>query len=35
MDDIYKNVAEYSPHKKRKTFVFYHMITDMLSIKKT
>ena len=36
MDDIYKNIEEYSPHKKRKTLiVFYHMITDMLSIKKT
>ena len=35
MDDIYKNIEEYNPNKKRKTIiVFYDMITDILTNKK-
>ena len=35
MDDIYKNIEEYNPNKKRKIFfAFNDMITDMLSNKK-
>ena len=35
MDDIYKNVGEYNPKKKRKILtVFIDMITDMLNNKK-
>ena len=35
MDDIYKNIKEYNPNKKRKTLiVFDDMIADMLSNKK-
>ena len=35
MDDIYKNIEEYNPNKKRKIlFVFDNMIADMLSNKK-
>ena len=35
MDDIYKNIEEYNPNKKRtKLIVFHDMITDMLSNKK-
>ena len=35
MDDIYKNIDEYNPNKKRKIlFVFDDMIADMLSNKK-
>ena len=35
MDDIYKNIKEYSPRKERKILiVFDHMIADMLSNKK-
>ena len=35
MDDIYKNIEEYNPNKKRKILtVFDHMIADMLSNKK-
>ena len=35
MDDIYKNIEEYNPNKKRKIlFVFDDMITDMLSNEK-
>ena len=35
MDDIYKNIEEYNPNKKRKIFiVFDNMIPDMLSNKK-
>ena len=35
MDDIYKNIEEYNPHKKPKILiVFNDMISDMLSIKK-
>ena len=35
MDDIYKNVEEYNPNKKRKiSIVFDDMIADMLSNKK-
>ena len=33
MDDIYRNVEEYNPSKKRK-IVFHDMIADMLSNKK-
>ena len=36
MDDIYKNIEEYNPSKKRKILiVFDDMIADMLSNKKT
>ena len=36
MDDIYKNIEEYNPNKKRKILiVFDDMIDDMLSNKKT
>ena len=35
MDDIYKNIEEYNPNKKRKILiVFYDMIAGMLSNKK-
>ena len=35
MDDIYKNVEQYNPNKKRKILiVFDDMIVDMLSNKK-
>ena len=35
MDDIYKNIEEYNPNKKRKILiVFDNMIADMLSNKK-
>ena len=35
MDDIYKNIEEYNPNKKRKILiVFDDMIADMLSYKK-
>ena len=35
MDDIYKNIEEYTPSKKQKVLiVFYDMIADMLSNKK-
>ena len=35
MDDIYKNVGEYNPKKKRKILtVFIDMVTDMLNNKK-
>ena len=35
MDDIYKNIEEYNPNKKRKLLiVFDDMIADMLSNKK-
>ena len=34
MDDIYKNIEEYNPNKKRKLIiVFDDMIADMLSRK--
>ena len=36
MDDIYENIEEYNPNKKRKILiVFDDMIADMLSNKKT
>ena len=36
MNGIYKNIEEYNPDKKRKMLiVFYDMIADMLSNKKT
>ena len=35
MDDIYKNIEEYNPNKKRKILIAYgDMIADMLSNKK-
>ena len=35
MDNIYKNIEEYNPNKKRKILiVFEDMIDDMLSNKK-
>ena len=35
MNDIYKNIEQYNPKKKRKILiVFVHMIADMLSNKK-
>ena len=35
MDDIYKNIEDYNPNKKRKILiVFDDVITDMLSNKK-
>ena len=35
MNDIYKNIEEYNPNKKRKILiVFDNMIDDMLSNKK-
>ena len=35
MDDIYKNIEEFNPNKKRKILiVFDYMITDMLNNKK-
>ena len=34
MNDIYKNIEEYNPDKKRETLiVFYDMITDILNNK--
>ena len=35
MDDIYKNIEEYNPNKKRKIFIIFDdMIADMLGNKK-
>ena len=35
MDDIYKNIEEYNPNKKRKILIFFDdMIADMLNNKK-
>ena len=35
MDDIYKNIEEYNPNKKRKILTFFDdMIADMLNNKK-
>ena len=34
MDDIYRNIEEYNPNKKRKILVTFDMIVDMLSNKK-
>ena len=35
MDDIYKNIEEYNPNKKRKILVIFDdMIADMLTNKK-
>ena len=35
MDDVYKNIKEYNPYKKRKILiVFDEMIADMLRNKK-
>ena len=35
MDDIYKNIEEYNPNKKRKILILFDMIADMLSNRKT
>ena len=34
MDDVYKNIEEYNPTKKRKILIVFDMIADMLSNKK-
>ena len=34
MDDIYKNIEEYNPNKKRKISIVFDMIPDILSNKK-
>ena len=35
LDDLYKNIEEYSPNKKCKVLILFdNMITDMLSIYK-
>ena len=34
MVNIYKNIEDYNPNKKRKILLFYDMIADMLSNKK-
>ena len=35
MDDIYKNIEEYNPNKKREILILFDdMITDMFSNKK-
>ena len=35
MDDIYKNIEEYNPNKKRKILIlFYEMVADMLRSRK-
>ena len=34
MDDIYKNIEEYNPNKKRKALIVFDIIADMLSNKK-
>ena len=35
MDDFYKNIFEFNPNKKRKTWsFFYNLIVDMLSNEK-
>ena len=35
MDDIYKNIEQYNPNKKRKILIVFHdMVADMLSNKK-
>ena len=31
MDDVYQDIEEYDPNKKRKTIVFDDMIADILS----
>ena len=33
-DDIYKNIEEYNPNKKRKILIVFDMIANMLSNKK-
>ena len=36
MEDIYKNIEEYNPNKKRKILIVFDvMIADMLSAMKT
>ena len=34
MNDIYKNIEDYNPNKKRKILIVFDMIADMLSNKK-
>ena len=35
MDDIYRNIEEYNPNKKRKILIVFHdMVVDMVSNKK-
>ena len=34
MDDIYKNIEEYNPIKKRQILIVFDMIADVLSNKK-
>ena len=34
MQDVYKNIEDYSPNKKRKVLVFDDMISDMINIKR-
>ena len=35
MDDIYENIEEYHPNKKRKILIIFDVIVDMLSNEKT
>ena len=35
MDDIYKNIEECNPNKKRKVLIIFYMIADMVNNKKT
>ena len=35
MDDIYENIEEYHPNKKRKILIIFDVIADMLSNEKT
>ena len=34
MDDVYENIDEYNPNKKRKTLIVFDMIADIMSNKK-
>ena len=34
MGDIYENIEEYDPNKKRKILIIFDVITDMLSNEK-
>ena len=35
MGDIYENIEEYDPNKKRKILIIFDVIADMLSNEKT
>ena len=35
MDNIYENIGEYDPNKKRKILIIFDIIADMLSNEKT